>query len=163
MNNKMILNYLSNLNNNNDIFKQLLDLDYEEQGYSIEALELNDFIEKLFYNIKNYDFSIFSESIYIMYDGNPYTTILILLGAIIYNKNLLLNPDNSYIGINTFLCKHYNEFLKENFINNSCELIVGYNTMKSMEYDSKIYIGNSNVYSEICNIYDNINFIMEIQ
>ena len=124
---------------NSSVLDELLVIDNNRMGTNFDK---EKFLNTISITDKKYQFSS-SDNLLIIYDGNPYTTYSIL-NSLDNATNIILFPNYSYLGINTYLVKNYNN------INDRCRLITDKNYNKFIHtkdiFDYIYVVGDNNMY-----------------
>lgn len=129
------------IKNNIDIVKELLKIDefIMKEKIDIDSLMEDDFKNDIKFN-----------NSFILYDGNPKTTLNIINSDI---KNSLLYPSHSYLGINKFLVSY-----KDSVYITSDENDFNYQSI-SDAFDNVFVLNSKEMYEELKNYYPNLKYI----
>lgn len=132
---------LENIIKNKELLDQLTIIDNQKMGVNItKDIVISSFIT----NNKTYEELNNKNNILIIYDGNFETTYSIL-NSITKNNNVVLFPNYSYFGVNTFLIKIYNSIYSNCFL------------AKDKNYNK--YLHTSNIFDSIYVISDKNTFL----
>ena len=135
----MMNSFLELIVDNSNVLDELLVIDNNRMGSNFDK---ERFLNTISITDKKYEFSN-GDNLLIIYDGNPYTTYSIL-NSLDNVNNIILFPNYSYLGINTYLVNNYNN------INDKCRLITDKNYNKFIHtndiFDYVYVVGDSNMY-----------------
>ena len=150
----MYSNFLESVIENRNILDKLFIIDNNKMESKFTS---DEFLISLTKNTKSY-FIGNKNNILIIYDGNPFITYSIL-NSLDNCTNVLLFPNYSYLGVNTYLVKNYCKF------NDNCRLIVDKNYNKFIHtkelFDEIYVIGDHEMYQLIEEDFPNLKLIEE--
>ena len=148
-------NLLEKIIDNKELLDSLILIDNERM---VTYLSKDIVVESLVNNHNKYEQLVNKNNILVIYDGSFNITYSIL-NSITGTNNVILFPNYSYLGINSFLVKNYN------IINPNCTLIKDKNYNKYIHtnevFDSIYVIGDFNMFLNIKNDFNNIIWIKE--
>lgn len=129
------------IRNNIDIVKELVKID---EAIMKEKIDVDSLIESTKEN--NFKFT----NSFILYDGNPYTTLNIINSDI---KNSLLYPNHSFLGINKFLVS-----FKDNVYLSLEENDYNYQNISDV-FDNVFVLNSKEMYENLKPFYPNLKYI----